>query len=130
MSFSVLIALKQGVGDILMATDEKKNKNAARRRPPAITLEARENELIAKAVDEAERRIEQGKASDSLLIHYLRQGTVKMQLEREKLAADVELAKAKTESIAQGQRIEELYSEAIKAMRTYSGQVEDDESYD
>lgn len=105
---------------------KEKTKNVANRRPPAITLEDRENELIAKAVNEAERRIEQGKASDSLLIHYLRQGTVKMQLEKQKLEADVELAKAKSESIAQSKRIEDLYSEAIKAMRMYSGQIDED----
>lgn len=117
------------MGDISMAMDEKKNKDVAKRRPPAITLEDRENELIAKAVNEAEKRIEQGKASDSLLIHYLRQGTVKMQLEKQKLEAEVELAKAKSESIAQSQRIEELYSKAIKSMRSYSG-MDDEEADD
>lgn len=112
-----------------MAKNEKNNKSVAKRRPPALTLEARENELISKAVNEAERRIEAGTASDSLIIHYLRQATVKTQLEKRKLEAEVELAKAKSESITQGKKIEELYSNAIKAMRTYSGQ-EDEEDYD
>ena len=107
-----------------MATAKKKNSSAAKRRPPAITLEARENELIAKAVDEAERRIEDGTASDSLLIHWLRQGTVKMQLEKDKLEADVLLAKAKADSIAQAKRQEELYAEAITAMKRYTGQID------
>jgi hypothetical protein len=107
-----------------MATSKKKETSAAKRKPPAITLEARENELIAKAVDEAERRIEAGTASDSLLIHWLRQGTVKMQLEKDKLEADVLLAKAKADSIAQAQRQEELYAEAIDAMKRYTGQID------
>ncbi len=107
-----------------MATKKKENSNAAKRRPPAITLEARENQLIAKAVDEAEKRIENGTASDSLLIHWLRQGTVRMQLEKEKLEADVKLATAKADSIAAAQRQEELAAEAIRAMKLYTGQTD------
>lgn len=107
-----------------MATKKKEDSNAAKRRPPAITLEARENQLIAKAVDEAEKRIENGTASDSLLIHWLRQGTVRMQLEKEKLEADVKLATAKADSIAAAQRQEELAAEAIRAMKLYTGQTD------
>lgn len=107
-----------------MATKKKEDPNAAKRRPPAITLEARENQLIAKAVDEAEKRIENGTASDSLLIHWLRQGTVRMQLEKEKLEADVKLATAKADSIAAAQRQEELAAEAIRAMKLYTGQTD------
>lgn len=108
----------------IMATKKKDNENVARRRPPALTLEARENQLIAKAVDEAEKRIENGTASDSLLIHWLRQGTVKMQLEKEKLQADVELARAKSDSIAAAKQQTELAAEAIKAMKLYTGQAD------
>ena len=105
----------------------KKETLAKRERPPAITLEARENELISLAVNEAEKRIANGTASDSLIIHYLRQSTVKSQLEKEKLEADVELQKAKAESIRQAERIEELYSQAIDAMRVYSGNGSEDD---
>lgn len=96
------------------------------RRPPAITLEDREDELINLALEQAEERIRSGKASDSLLIQFIRQSSIKAQLEKEKLEADVELAKAKAESIRQSDRIEELYIEAIEAMKKYSGQSEDD----
>lgn len=92
------------------------------KRPPALTLKDREDELINEATLEAERRIIAGTASDSLLIHYLKLGTTKNQLEKEKLEAEVELAKSKTEAIEQGKRVEELYADAIKAMRTYTGQ--------
>lgn len=103
-------------GDIL--AEEKNTTN----RPPALTLKDREDELIDLATLEAERRIVSGKASDSLLIHYLKLGTTKNQLEKEKLEAEVKLAESKTEAIEQGKRIEELYADAIKAMRTYTGQ--------
>ena len=97
---------------------EKKN---ARSRPPALTLKDREDELINAATLEAEKRILAGTASDSLLIHYLKLGTTKNQKEMEKLEAEVKLAESKTEAIEQGKRIEELYVDAIKAMRTYTG---------
>lgn len=94
----------------------------AKKRPPALTLKDREDELINEATLEAERRILAGTASDSLLIHYLKLGTTKNQLEKEKLEAEVKLATSKTEAIEQGKKVEELYADAIKAMRTYTGQ--------
>lgn len=105
--------------------------NDAIKRPPALTMKDREDELIDKATREAERRIESGKASDSLLIHYLKLGTTKNQLEKEKLEAEVRLAESKTEALEQGKRIEELYADAIKAMRTYTGQgYSEEEDYE
>lgn len=112
-----------------MATGKKESSKAAKRQPPALTLEAREDQVIALAVDEAEKRIINGTASDSLIIHYLRQGTVKAQLEKEKLLAEVELAKAKSTSITQTKRDGELYEEAIKAMKTYTGENSYEEEY-
>lgn len=105
-------------------------KPAVRKDPPALTIESRENQMIALAVDEAENRIRSGKASDSLLIHYLKLGTTKNQLEKAKLEAESELARAKVESIQQQAKTEETYAEAIKAMRIYTGQGEDDDYAD
>lgn len=102
----------------------------ATKRPQALTLRDREDELIDKATLEAERRIVSGKASDSLLIHYLKLGTTKNELEKQKLEAEVRLAESKTEAIEQSKKIEELYADAIKAMRTYTGQGYSEENYD
>lgn len=113
--------------DILMAS--KDTNNCQTRRPPAITLEDREDELINLALDQAEERIRSGKASDSLLIQFIRHSSAKAQLEKQKLEADVELAKAKAESIRQSERAEETYLKAIEALKRYSGQGED-EDYD
>ena len=62
-----------------------------------------------------------GTASPSVITHYLRLGSTKNQLEKEKLERENELLKAKTEAIYNAQRIEELYNTAIQAMRVYSG---------
>lgn len=96
------------------------------RKSRAKTQEARENELVSLAMDVAEQQMRDGTASAMVITHYLKLGTEKAKLERKQLEADVELKKAKVEAIESSQRIEELYSDAIKAMRRYSGVVDDD----
>lgn len=93
------------------------------RRPPATTPEARENQLIAKAVDLAERQLEDGSASAQVISHYLRLGSSREKLEQERLAQEVSLLEAKREAMASAARVEELYEAAIGAMRAYAGQA-------
>lgn len=105
-----------------------------RRSAPAMTPEDREDQLIALAIDLAERQLVEGTASAQVITHYLKLGSSKERLEREKLAQENELIKAKTESLQSFKRVEELYSNALNAMRSYSGTVvpedEDEESYE
>lgn len=88
---------------------------------PALTPEARENQLIALAVDLAEKQLREGTASSQVITHYLKMGSPNARLEREKLALENELTKAKTKAVNQSEHIEKLYSEAINAMKRYSG---------
>lgn len=94
---------------------------------PALTPEARENQLIALAVDLVEQRLLDGTASSQETTHFLKLGSMKNRLEMEKLQEENRLLKAKTEALQSAKRVEELYSEAIKAMRRYSGQGDPDE---
>lgn len=105
----------------------KQYKASSKKRPPAKTPEARENQVIALAYDLAEKQIAEGTASSQVITHFLKLGTLKEQLDREKLQEEVKYLKAKTGGIEAQGRIEELYKEALNAMRKYSGQVEDDE---
>lgn len=93
-----------------------------RRRPPASTPDERENQLIAEAINLAEKQIMEGTASAQVITHYLRLGSSKTRLENEKLRRENELLKARTEALESQKDIKKLYSEALKAMRTYSGQ--------
>ena len=95
--------------------------NSDKRIRPALTPEARENQLIALAVDLVEQRLLDGSASSQETTHFLKLGSMKNQLEMEKLREENKLLKAKTESIQSAKRVEELYAEAINAMRRYSG---------
>lgn len=92
-----------------------------RRRAPAITPESRENQMIALAVNLAEKQLMEGTASSAVITHYLKLGSTRERLEKEKLQKENELLKAKTEALESSKQTEELYREALKAMRTYSG---------
>lgn len=98
------------------------------KRAPAKTPEARENQLISLAVNLAEKQLIEGTASPSVITHYLKLGSTKDALEKEKLKRENELLKAKTVALESAERIEELYKEAISAMRMYNGQEVDDDA--
>lgn len=102
-------------------TDTKKNGR------PALTPEARENQLISLAVDLAEQQLRDGTASSQVISHYLKLGSTKASLEKEKLERENELLRAKTESIESAKRVEELYMNALNAMRDYSGRSNQDD---
>ena len=105
------------------------SKNTTRKIRPALTPEARENQMIALAVDLVEQRLLDGTASSQETTHFLKLGSMKNRLEMENLQEENRLLKARTEALQSAKRVEELYSEAIKAMRRYSGQGSDDDEY-
>ena len=94
---------------------------------PALTPEARENQLVALAIDLAEKQLREGTASAQVITHYLKLGSTKEKLEKEIMQKQKELIEAKTINLQSSQRIEELYSNALDAMRRYSGQDKDEE---
>ena len=106
-----------------------KKESPKKRRAPATTPEARENQLISMAVDLAERQIMEGTASSQVITHFLKLGSMREKMEREKLAEENKLLNARTEAIQSAKKVEELYAKAIDAMRAYSGQ-EDVDDYD
>lgn len=100
---------------------------AKRKRPPARTPQAREQQLVALAVDLAEKQIAAGTASAQVITHFLKLGSERDKLEREKLSREVALLKAKSDAIASQQRVEQLYVEAMTAFKHYHGEELGDE---
>lgn len=96
----------------------------ARQGRKAIDPEARENQLISLAVDLAEQQLRDGTASSQVITHFLKLGTTKAELEKEKLKKENKLMDAKTKQIESSEEIKVLYENAIKAMRSYTGQGE------
>lgn len=101
-----------------------------RKMKPAMTPEARENQLISLAVDLAEKQLMEGTASSQVITHYLKLGTLKEKYELEKLKADTQLQQAKIQALESSARIEELYEQALNQMRRYSGNGDYDEDED
>lgn len=91
------------------------------RRRPATTPEDRETQMIELADNLAERQLRDGTASAQVITHYLKLGSSRERLEQEKLGLETKLVAAKTEAIANQAKTEELFAEAIKAMRAYQG---------
>lgn len=89
---------------------------------PALTPEAREDQLIALATNLAEQQMRDGTASSQVITHFLKLGSTKERIEKEILREQKEMIKAKTEALKSEKRVEELYAEALSAMRKYSGQ--------
>lgn len=96
---------------------------------PATTVEGRENQLVSLAISLAEQQLADGTASAQVITHYLKLGSTREALEQERIAGENQLVKAKIDHLATAVKVEELYGEAIKAMRRYRGE-EDEEDYD
>lgn len=92
---------------------------------PALTLEGRDDQLSALAYNLAEQRLRDGTASNSLIEQIMKSGSAKAKLEMEKLRRENELLIAKVEAIKSAARVEELYVNALNAMKTYTGEVSD-----
>lgn len=91
---------------------------------PALSPEANELRLVSLANKLVEQRFLDGTASSQEVTHFLKIGSRKESLEREKLEEENKLLRAKTENLQSQKRVEELYAEALKAMRSYAGQDE------
>jgi len=97
------------------------DKTNIRKMPPALTPEARENQLIYLATELAEQQLRDGTASSQVITHYLKLGTTKEKIEKEILEKQKDLIEAKTKALKTAEHTEELYAEAIAAMRLYNG---------
>lgn len=104
----------------------KKSSETKRKMRPALSPEARENQLISLAVDLAEKQLMEGTASSQVITHYLKLGSTKEKIEQEILKEQKKLIEAKTQALQTAKRIEELYTNALDAMRSYSGQNNND----
>ena len=115
-----------------MKSKESSPVSEKRRRRRAMSPEEREAQLISLTMDVVEDRIRNGKASSQELVHFLRAGSNKERFETQKLELELQLVQAKTENLRLQQKNDEMYAEALKAFKRYSGtdDVEDDDDED
>ena len=113
-----------------MAGTKKNNtKSNVKIRAP-MTQEANENQMIALSMELAKQQLMDGTASSQVITHFLKLGSTKERLERERLEEENKLLRAKTEMLESSKRAEELYSEAIAAFNRYSGHPANEENYE
>ena len=104
------------------------SSGSSKRIRPALTPEARENQMISLAVDLAEKQLLEGTASSQVITHYLKLGSMREQLEKERLQEENKLLRAKTKNLEEAAKNEKMYEDALRAFRGYSGQeVENDD---
>ena len=100
---------------------------SSKRMRPALTPEAREEQLISYAIDLVEQRLLDGTASSQETTHFLKLASPKARLEREKLEEENKLLRAKTKAIENAEESSVAYKEVIAALRLYSGNGDQDE---
>lgn len=106
---------------------KKSGKNSPKKyERPALTVETRENQLVSLAMNLAEQRLREGKATSQEIVYFLKAGSPDEKLKRQLLEAQSELARAKADAIKAEKQNAELFAEAIAAFKDYNG--ESDES--
>src|SRR5688572_11571511 len=104
-----------------MPARRRRSEVRTTRRKPPTTPEGREDEMVSLAHDLAEKQIREGSASSQVITHFLKLGSTRERLEQERLSHENELTRVKIEAIESQKRIEELYMQALDAMRSYRG---------
>jgi len=94
---------------------------AANRRPPPLSIEGKESEMVHLAVGQAEEMLRNHTAPAPVVVHYLKLGTREHELKLKQAELDLELTRAKTEEIRNAENKSELYQAAIAAMGLYRG---------
>lgn len=106
---------------------KKSTSGTTRRSRAMITPEASINKVVDKALALVEKRIDEGTATSQETTTLIKFGSEKARLEQEKIRYEIEYIKAKSEALASAKRSEELFAEAIKAMRSYNGITPEEE---
>lgn len=91
------------------------------------TPESELNRIVGKALDLVEKRIDEGTATSQETTTLIKYGSEKARLEQERIRYEIEYLKAKSDALASTKRSEELFEEAIKAMRSYNGITSEEE---
>lgn len=98
-----------------------KSTTTAKSSRPAMSPEARENQMIALAMDAAEKQLREGTASSQVITHFLKLASSTERLEKRIKEQQANMLEAKTNQLNAMANQEAVYKDAVKAMRTYQG---------
>lgn len=94
------------------------------------TPEGRESYLVNLAMKRAEEMLTNGTAPAQIISHFLKLGTERAKLEKERIKADVLLQTQKAALVESQKKSEEITSKALEAFRIYSGFSSDEDDMD
>ena len=111
----------------MMAKVKTSDPKTTAKRRTATTPEGREGQMVALAIDLAEQQLREGTASSQVITHFLKLGSERERLERERLEEENKLLRAKTEALEAQKESKIQYEKILKALRNYNGMGEPDE---
>ena len=103
----------------------KKTTSKVHEMMPPLTPEGQENRNISLAMDLAEQQMRDGTASSAVIVHFLKLGTEKSKLEREKLIHENELLRVRANAIEASSYSDELTNKVLEALKKYGGDFDD-----
>ena len=111
--------MREDDGNITSTPQKRPNKGIP------TSPKAREERIISKAMDLAEKKIEDGTASSQLICHFLKLHDPDEPIKREILERQRDLIVAKTENLKSQRRADEALDRVVRAMKRYSGASDD-----
>lgn len=106
-------------GDDIM---KREKRDSTKKSKATTSVENREQMLIGLAYDLVEERLRNGTATSQETTHFLKIGSTRERIEREMLANQNEVLRAKADALQSQKRIEELYAQALSAFKEYGGE--------
>lgn len=86
--------------------------------PPLSDVD-HEAKLIALALGLAERQLLEGTATSQVVTHFLRLGSLRAQVEKEKIELENNLLIEKIQSEKLGQKMQEMFQNLLESLQTY-----------
>ena len=102
-------------------------KNPVTPMRPALNPEDREQQIANLAMNLAEQQILDGTASSQVITHFLKVGSQREKIERERLIEENKKLRAQTEALQSAKRQEELFAQAIVAFKGYQGITQEEQ---
>lgn len=94
---------------------------------PALSPEAREQQLIAAATNLAEQKLLDGTAPASVIVHYLKLGSTRERIEQENLKKKGSVMDAQIKEKGSVEDMKNLMENAINAFKGYKTTQSDEE---
>ena len=95
--------------------------------PLATTQDGRDAQLVALAYDLAAKQLREGTASAAVITHWLRHASKETEAKLRLMDYQVKLIEIRAKAIEQQATSEEVSRQAIEAMRSYQGLVDDED---